>query len=86
MQNTYHTNGKGLVTFPSNLKVIDVNVYLHDSGMVCTHDYSCPCCRKNHAVLNLSSGIMHPCWDCQKSYSLIKVDRRSILKKIFDWF
>lgn len=85
MQITHETNGDNLPLFPNDLKVVDVNVYRHDSGMICTHDYSCPCCRKNHAVFDMSTGLMHPCRDCESDYRLIKIDKRSFIKKISDW-
>ena len=51
----------------------DVTVYMHDSGMVCTHDYACPVCRENSAILNLSTGIMQPCSDCEdEGYKVVK--------------
>jgi hypothetical protein len=59
--------------YPNSVQVQDVHVFMHDSGMVSTHDYSCPVCREDHAVLDLSSGIMQPCWSCQeKGYVIIK--------------
>lgn len=72
MQITHETNGKDLQDYPQNLKVKDVNVFMHDSGMFATHDYSCPCCRKNHAVLDLTCGLMKPCYSCSNNYELVK--------------
>lgn len=72
MQITHDTNGDGLPSYPLELTVKDVNVFMHDSGMFATHDYSCPCCRKNHAILDLSCGLMKPCNDCSKTYELVK--------------
>jgi hypothetical protein len=73
MQKEYQTNGVGLPNYPDDLQVKDVSVYLHDSGLIATHDYSCPVCRRNHANLNLNTGIMQPCWKCSlKGYELIK--------------
>jgi hypothetical protein len=72
MQITHETNGKDLPDYPQNLQVKDVNVFMHDSGMIATHDYSCPCCRKNHAILDLSCGLMKPCDACSNTYELVK--------------
>ena len=58
--------------------VKDVEVYVHDSGMFLTHDYSCPVCREKHAVL--SSGLMQPCWDCQEK-GFVLVNNSSKLKE-----
>ena len=62
MQITHDTNGDGLLPFPSMVPPTDVNVYMHDSGMFASHDYSCPVCRTDTACLELSSGLMQPCW------------------------
>lgn len=68
--------------YPENLPVKDVHVFIHPSGMLMTHDYSCPVCRDNHAVI--SGGLMQPCWDCQQDgYALIKIDKRPLWKQIF---
>ena len=84
MQVTHETNGKGFVNFPENFPVKDVNVFRHDSGMLATHDYSCPCCRKSHAVLDLSTGLMHPCRKCEKDYALIKIDKRKWWQRLLN--
>lgn len=82
MQITHDTNGEGLPGYPVDVPVKDVNVYMHDSGMMAKHDYSCPCCRKNHAVLDLKSGLMKPCRSCEKDYALIKIDKRKWWQKL----
>lgn len=84
MQITHETNGEGLLNYPVDVPVKDVNVYMHDSGMMAQHDYSCPCCRKNHAVLDLTCGIMKPCRVCEKDYALIKIDKRKWWQKLFN--
>lgn len=83
MQITHETNSPDefLVGFPLELPVKDVNVYIHDSGMVANHDYSCPVCRERHAILDLSTGLMQPCSLCRKDYTLIKVDKRKWWQK-----
>ena len=83
MQITHETNGKDLPDYPKNLQVKDVNVFMHDSGMLATHDYSCPCCRKNHAILDLSCGLMNPCHDCSEVYTIVKKKPK---KKWFSFF
>jgi len=52
--------------------VKDVNVWLHPSGMIMTHDYSCPVCRENHAII--SNGVMIPCRECEKEgFRIVKL-------------
>lgn len=82
-QTTFETNGEGLPSFPMNMEVAPVSVYQHDSGMMATHDYSCPCCRENHAVLDLSTGIMNPCRVCEVDYKIVKIDKRLWWEKLF---
>lgn len=42
-------------------------------GPAATHNMPCSVCRTQHAVLDLSTGLMQPCWDCQgKGYRLVK--------------
>jgi hypothetical protein len=82
MQITHNTNGDGLPLYPNDLQVKTVNVYMHDSGMVCTHDYSCPVCRENHAVLDGGTGLMAPCRVCEKDYKIVKIDKRNWFQKL----
>lgn len=58
-------------------KVLDVqDVHVYSDGPLVQHDYSCPICRKNHAVLNLSNGRMEPCWSCKENggYEILSGD------------
>lgn len=84
MQHTHHCNGQGLQSYPSDMQVKDVNLYIHDSGMIVTHDYSCPVCREKHAVFAMHRGIMEPCWGCQdRGYKLIKKDKLKWWERLF---
>ena len=70
--------------WPENLSVQDVHVYLHPSLMCMAHDYSCPVCRTNHAVIDGSTGVMGPCWSCQKdNWEIVQVDKRPWWKKLW---
>jgi len=82
MQTTHETNGDGLVPYPDSVEVAPVNVYMHDSLMFAQHDYSCPCCRTNHAILDLNCGLMKPCQKCKKDYQLVKIDKRNWWQKL----
>ena len=82
-QFTHECNGIGLLDYPKSPEVKDVNVYIHDSGMAMTHDYSCPVCREKHAVL--SEGLMQPCWGCQaKGYELVNKSQ-NLVERIKQW-
>ena len=73
MKEYIQCNGNNLPDYPEKLQPKDVKIYIHDSQMIFTHDYSCPVCLKNSAVYSAQNGIMQPCWDCQdKGYQIIK--------------
>ena len=51
-------------------------------GPIATHNMPCAVCREKHAVIDLSCGIMKPCWSCRKEgYRLLKVEDGSV----FSW-
>ena len=84
MQHTYAHGDEGYnAKFAlGDLPVEDVLVVYDPSLMACTHNYSCPVCRENHAIL--SNGLMTPCWSCRKEgWKLHKPDTRPWWKKIF---
>lgn len=35
-----------------------------DEGPFAIHNMPCTVCRKRHAVLDLTCGLMRPCWEC----------------------
>lgn len=38
-----------------------------------THDQACAACQERHAVIDLSTGLFQPCWECQgRGYVLIR--------------
>lgn len=78
MQHLHECNGPGLPDYPNKVTLKDVNVWMHDSGMLAIHDYSCPVCRETSAILDLNTGLMQPCLECQeKGYKLVKfADRK----------
>ena len=42
-------------------------------GPMMEHNYLCAVCRNKAAVINTNTGILNPCWDCQKKYKVIKI-------------
>lgn len=66
----HHTNGEGFVNyndaevFCKNLP--DIHVFMHDSGMVATHNMPCPICKTNHAVFVTGEGRFDVCNSCSK--------------------
>jgi ribosomal protein L37AE/L43A len=37
------------------------------------HNYLCAVCKRESAVMELCTGILQPCWECQKSYKVKKL-------------
>jgi len=67
--------------YPDEVDVAPVNIYVHETLMFANHDYSCPVCRENHAILDLPCGVMQPCWDCGERYELVR--KQNWLQRIF---
>lgn len=34
------------------------------------HNYLCACCKESSAVQETSTGILQPCWTCQKTWKI----------------
>ena len=84
MQHTYAPGDNGYNYPEEQVPVEDVVLIYDPSLMGCTHNYSCPVCRENHAVLDGSTGVMGPCWSCKEDgWEIIKVDNRHWWKKLW---
>ncbi len=54
---------------------------LLDLGIAYEHNHPCCICREKHSVLDLSRGVMEPCWNCQKAgYKVVKIEKPFIVK------
>jgi hypothetical protein len=63
-----------------NMKLAEIKVI--ELGPIAVHNMPCPVCREEHAVLDLSCGIMTPCRKCQKEgYWLVHAQPGSL----FSW-
>jgi len=40
--------------------------------MIMDHNYLCAVCKTKSAVQDTSTGILHPCWECQSDWKLSK--------------
>jgi len=49
--------------------------------MLMEHNYLCACCKEKSAVQECHTGILQPCWDCQKKW---KVKRVTWLERLFN--
>lgn len=83
----YYTNGENLVSFDEAeilcRKLPELKMFMHDSGIACTHNIPCGVCKTNHAVFNTSLGVTEPCWDCRKEgWSL----QKSTPSRELNWF
>ena len=47
-------------------EMADVEVFT-DGGPWAMHNMPCSVCQRNKAVLNLNTGILEPCWECQRA-------------------
>ena len=73
----HHTNGEGFVDFKDAemfcKELPQLHLFMHDSGMVATHNIPCTVCKTNHAIFNTSEGVAYPCNECQEEgWALIK--------------
>jgi hypothetical protein len=51
-------------------------IKVENHGLFALHNFPCPVCREKHAVLDLSRGVMEPCWTCQEDrYQLVRLPR-----------
>jgi hypothetical protein len=41
--------------------------------MAMEHNYLCAVCREKKAVIECWSGILQPCWGCQKEYKVVRL-------------
>lgn len=88
----YYTNGVGMVDY-SDAEILckdlpQVEVYFHDSGMVCTHNMPCAVCKTNHAVFMSSLGYFYVCHKCSKDgYEVVKWKKpnRPWHRKLVEW-
>ena len=57
----------------------------HREFMAMTHNYLCAVCREDKAVIDTSTGILQPCWSCQKhGYKVLKLNKiQSFLLGLF---
>ena len=66
----YYTNGVGLISFSdaeTYCEILpDIKVFIHDSGMVATHNMPCPVCKTKHAVFEASKGYFNVCRGCEE--------------------
>lgn len=66
----YYTNGKDFISYndaEERCKTLPkIEMFMHDSGMVATHNYPCPICKTKHAVFATNYGYFDVCHSCRK--------------------
>jgi len=56
-------------------RVIEPAPYIfRRSFMAQEHNYLCAVCRLKSAVINCDSGVLNPCWECQGSFRMVKLN------------
>ncbi len=49
-------------------------ILVDTDGVIAEHNFPCPICKSNHAVLNTVSSEFCPCWKCQnKKWVTLKI-------------
>lgn len=78
----HHTNGEGFVNYTDAEvfceRLPNIHVFMHDSGMIATHNMPCPICKTNHAVFVSSEGHFDACRKCRSEGWY--VGRREVVK------
>lgn len=46
-------------------KLAEIKVNDFGGSPIAEHNMPCAVCRNSHAVIDLNTGIFHPCWPCQ---------------------
>lgn len=55
-------------------------------AMFMSHNYLCAVCKEKSAVQDVGSGILEPCWDCQKDgYNIYKFEKGSLIGWFVKW-
>lgn len=55
-------------------KIRDAVFVYRRIGPAMEHNYLCAVCRESPAVIETWHGILQPCWECQKTYRLVKIN------------
>ena len=54
-------------------------ILVETDGVVTNHNFPCPICKYNRAVLNTTSGEFHPCWNChRKNWRTVQIKSRFV--------
>lgn len=54
-----------MVQVESSPSMVDVEVFT-DGGPWLMHNIPCSVCHEQKGVFNMGTGIIEPCWDCQR--------------------
>lgn len=49
------------------MKLLEVQINDYGGAPVADHNMPCAVCQTEPAMLDLNSGVFHPCWMCQRS-------------------
>ena len=59
---------------PWNTKIEKAEFTFAREAMMMKHNYLCGVCKEKSAVQDCTTGILQPCWDCQKNYLVVKLN------------
>ncbi|KKM67127.1 hypothetical protein LCGC14_1474300 [marine sediment metagenome] len=73
MRNLYP---KGPIPKKKELSPAFIEVWHHESGLAATHNFPCPVCKTNTAILFMNDGQFYPCDQCSsKGWHTVKLNR-----------
>lgn len=53
-------------------------------GPLAEHNHPCCICREKHSVLDLSRGVMEPCWSCQKEGWRVEKGKKRFVSRFWE--
>lgn len=59
---------------PFGTKIDKAEFVFSREFMMMEHNYLCACCKEKPAVNDCNTGVLQPCWDCQKNWKVIRLN------------
>lgn len=60
---------------PFGTKIEKAEFIFSREFMIMEHNYLCAVCKENSAVQETHTGVLQPCWDCQKrGFQIVKIN------------
>jgi len=72
-----------VIEVPYGTKIEKAEFVFSREFMFFEHNYLCAVCKKFSAVQDTHTGVLQPCWTCQKYFTQIK--KKTMLDKALNW-